>query len=186
VFSSVLALDAQLYLFIVDELRTPFTNLMMPLFSTLGNFPSVWPFILAAPALRGGRRARTAALLGVSVLLLTWLCGELLLKPLFARPRPFEVFPDIELLVPAASGWSFPSSHAATSAAAAALLWRRHAYPAARATFTALAVLIICSRVYVGVHYPLDILGGAALGLFMAGLAFCTLPGLKSSRLRDV
>lgn len=173
-FSSLLALDAQLYLFVVNELRTPLMNLVMPLFSTLGDFPSVWFLILAVPAVVGGRRERLTAVVGVSVLLVTWLAGDFLLKELFARPRPFEAYPDVELLVPTPSGWSFPSSHAATFAAAAAILWRRYAHPAARAGVTVLGVLISCSRVYVGVHYPLDILGGAALGLFTAALALRT------------
>ncbi|MEW6540638.1 MAG: phosphatase PAP2 family protein [Bacillota bacterium] len=47
-------------------------------------------------------------------------------------------------------------------------------------------MLISCSRVYVGVHYPLDILGGGALGLFIAGPAFCTCRAFMRNGPRDV
>ncbi len=61
---------------------------------------------------------------------------------------------------------SFPSGHAATSFACAALLaWLT---PLPKVALFGLAALIAFSRVYVGVHYPLDVLGGAALGLAIA------------------
>ncbi len=90
----------------------------------------------------------------------------LALKRLFERPRPSITYPEPEPLVRTPLDLSFPSGHAATSFAAATVLaWsdRRVAVPV-----YLLAAAIAWSRVYVGVHYPLDILGGALLGLAVA------------------
>ena len=84
------------------------------------------------------------------------------LKAVTDRPRPFEVLPEADPLLGGIVSSSFPSGHAATSAAGAvalALLVRR-ALPA----LALLAAAIAFSRVYVGVHYPLDVVAGAALG----------------------
>ena len=88
------------------------------------------------------------------------------LKDVFDRPRPFEELAAAEPLLRGTVGESMPSGHASTSFAGALLL----AYLARRAipALLALAVLISFSRVYVGVHYPLDVVAGAALGVVAA------------------
>jgi undecaprenyl-diphosphatase len=89
------------------------------------------------------------------------------LKDLVHRPRPFVVHPQIHPLYVVHSS-SFPAGHAATAFAGATIL----SYLATRATpfFVALAVAIGFSRVYVGDHYPSDVLGGAMVGA-LVGLA---------------
>ena len=83
-----------------------------------------------------------------------------------SRPRPFTVFPDPEPLLLGVLGNSFPSGHAATSFAGAAILSRY--LPGRWPVLFVLAAAIAFSRVYVGVHYPADVLGGAILGLATA------------------
>jgi undecaprenyl-diphosphatase len=89
-----------------------------------------------------------------------------LLKALVDRPRPFVRYPEPKILVPRPHDASFPSGHAATSFAAATIL--SFAFPKAAPAFLVLAAAVAYSRVYVGVHYPLDVLGGAALGALVA------------------
>lgn len=84
------------------------------------------------------------------------------------RPRPTKTIPEADPLL-GASGWSFPSGHAATAfagAVALTYLWREGA-----PFFFLLAAAIAFSRVYVGVHYPGDVIAGAALGA-VVGLAW--------------
>jgi membrane-associated phospholipid phosphatase len=101
----------------------------------------------------------------------------LVLKTTVDRQRPYETVTEIDPLLRAAVGNSFPSGHAATSFAGAVLLG--HFFPRALPALLALAALVAVSRVYIGVHYPLDVLGGAALG---AAVGLAVLGALRLRR----
>jgi len=88
------------------------------------------------------------------------------LREAVGRDRPSVRFPEPKALVHVPNDPSFPSGHASTSFACAAVLAWLTPMPAV--PLFVLAVLIAFSRVYEGVHYPLDALGGAALGLVVA------------------
>jgi membrane-associated phospholipid phosphatase len=101
-----------------------------------------------------------------------------LLKPLFDRPRPFKVLEDVHQLVGAHAG-SFPSSHAANTFAAGvflALRFRR------MRPILVVPVVVSWSRVYVGVHYPLDVAAGAVLGAAI-GAGFAALDRIARLRI---
>jgi undecaprenyl-diphosphatase len=96
------------------------------------------------------------------------------LKGLFDRPRPPLRYPNQDPLVAVPDTASFPSGHAATSFAAATIL--AFAFPRVAPLFYILASAVGFSRVYLGVHYPLDIVGGAVLGTLIAlALRFLTI-----------
>ena len=97
------------------------------------------------------------------------------------RRRPPLVYPEPKPLVHVPHSGAFPSGHAATAFACATVLacWdRRLAVPA-----YVLAAAIAWSRVYVGVHWPLDVLGGAVLGVLIATALLRLLRALRRSRL---
>jgi undecaprenyl-diphosphatase len=97
------------------------------------------------------------------------LAGQLIslgLKQGIGRERPNVAYPDPRPLVHAPHDGSFPSGHATVSFACATVL--SFYAPRAAPAFYVLAAAIAWSRVYVGVHYPLDVLGGAALGFGIA------------------
>ena len=90
------------------------------------------------------------------------------------RPRPYEVMADAVLRQQPAHGTSFPSSHTAVTLAVAIVLVPFLAQPLAAAGI-AYAVLVGWSRVYLGVHYPLDVLAGAGIGMAVGGVTLLAL-----------
>ena len=106
---------------------------------------------------------------------------SLLLRQWIGRDRPPLVYPDPRPLVGVPHSGAFPSGHAASAFAAATVIaWasRRLAIPV-----YALATLVAWSRVYVGVHWPLDVIGGAALGTLVA-IALLKLSAVRPQSLR--
>jgi undecaprenyl-diphosphatase len=111
------------------------------------------------------RRPPVAGGLAAIAFLLT---GEITtrLKDVFDRPRPALRYADIHPLVPTPDNGSMPSGHASTAFAAAVAVGLVH--PRLRWPVVALAALIAFSRIWLGVHYPTDVLVGAALGTAVA------------------
>jgi undecaprenyl-diphosphatase len=104
-----------------------------------------------------------------------------LLRQWIGRARPPLVYEDPRPLVGLPHSGAFPSGHAASAFAAATVIaWasRRLAVPA-----YLLAALVAWSRVYVGVHWPLDVIGGAALGTLVA-IALLKLSAVRPQLLR--
>src|SRR5206468_1187379 len=110
------------------------------------------------------RRWGVFALTVIAVVLADWSATGL--KALFDRPRPPLRYAEPKTLVHLPHDASFPSGHAATSFAAATML--SFAFQRFAPLLYVLAATVAFSRVYVGVHYPLDVLGGALLGALIA------------------
>jgi undecaprenyl-diphosphatase len=91
----------------------------------------------------------------------SWLVAEGS-KYLFNRTRPFLRNTEIAPLIRTPSSSSFPSGHSATAAAGALTL--ATIYPTFAPLFLAGGVLVALSRIYLGVHYPLDVLAGLLIG----------------------
>jgi undecaprenyl-diphosphatase len=102
------------------------------------------------------------------------------LKAAIDRARPSTLYAQPHPLVRAPRDHSFPSGHAATSFACATTL--SFFAPRLAPAFFVLAAAIAWSRVYVGVHYPLDVLGGAVLGASLAIALRMLVAGLPRSR----
>ena len=100
----------------------------------------------------------------IAVALADWSAAGL--KALVDRDRPPVDYPRPKALVPVPRDASFPSGHAATSFAAATIL--TFAFRPFAPVLFVLAAAVAFSRVYVGVHYPLYVVGGAALGVLVA------------------
>ena len=116
----------------------------------------------------------------IAGMLASFILNNLFLKNLVARTRPYEVIDGLTLLVDKASDLSFPSGHSAASFVAAViilrLLPRRYGVSA-----MVLAAFIAFSRLYVGIHYPTDVLAGTVSGILI-GLAITKISGLWEDR----
>lgn len=146
------------------NMRNPALDLLMPAITALGNSGLIWLLLAGILLLTPKhRRAGAAVLAG---LVLEIICCNMVLKPLVARVRPCDVNTAVQLLIARPDDFSFPSGHTGASFAAAAALFadrNRLWIPS-----LILALLIAFSRLYLYVHYPTDILAGAAIGM-MAG-----------------
>lgn len=151
---------------IQENMRNPTLDLLMPAITALGNSGLIWLLLAGILLLTPKhRRAGAAVLAG---LVLEIICCNMVLKPLVARVRPCDVNTAVQLLIARPDDFSFPSGHTGASFAAAAALFadrNRLWIPS-----LILALLIAFSRLYLYVHYPTDILAGAAIGM-MAGWA---------------
>ncbi|HNW35536.1 MAG TPA: phosphatase PAP2 family protein [Candidatus Ozemobacteraceae bacterium] len=117
----------------------------------------------------GNGRRRALALLLIVATGATDQVSSTVVKKAVARKRPCCVEPGARLLVPCKASKSFPSSHAANTAAAAAVVWLE-AGPAAGAVLALLSFVVGYSRIYIGVHYPFDVMAGWLLGMVVAWL----------------
>jgi undecaprenyl-diphosphatase len=155
-----MSVDHALWLWIVTH-RLAVLSPLMSFVSFIGRGAFVW--LIAGAVLTIARRMRRSELLrlALSILLASTLADQAL-KPLMHRERPYVSTPQIQILDELPDDASFPSGHAASAFAALYVLSR--VVPAGRLVWWGLALAIAYSRVYVGVHYPLDVIGGAILG----------------------
>ena len=124
------------------------------------------PLLAGAAAL--GRWLRLAAALAAATLLKVWL--EDVAKTFVQHGRPAETVPEVILRGQAAAhGLSFPSGHAMVIFAIAALV-APYLKGWGKALPWALAAVVCLSRVYLGAHFPLDVLAGAGVGVFIGGV----------------
>jgi undecaprenyl-diphosphatase len=163
--TAILHLDRALFELLNGRLTNPVLDVVMPAITTQENWYPVLVGLWIALIIWGGRKGRIAALLLVFAIALADQITCSVLKPLVGRIRPCNALPadEVRLLVGRSSAYSFPSAHASNSFAMATVVaWR---LPRVAPVAFTVAALVAYSRVYVGVHYPLDVIAGALLGM---------------------
>ena len=165
---SVQNLDGEILLQIQQHLRTDMLTPLMKFVTFLGN--GGWFWILCAVVLLAIPKTRKTGYAAVLSLIFGVIVTNLLLKNIVARPRPFA---EIEALIPLIAkptDFSFPSGHTTASFAVALVMFRmlpkKIGIPA-----VVLAALVAFSRLYLGVHYPTDVLVGFVVALVGSLLA---------------
>ena len=163
----LLSFDYGILNFIHDNLTCRAGDIFFPIFTKLGSFGLLW--IIIAAYLIFIKKDKKYGITVILALLLSLLIGNIILKNVVARPRPFDGLEFINLLIPAPQDFSFPSGHTMSSFAAAFVLYKRSGRSGALALLT--AALIGFSRLYLYVHYPSDVICGAVLGILAANIA---------------
>lgn len=164
---TLLAWDTALFRLININLQCRVLDVVMPFVTKEENWRIPLIVVWLAIMVLGGRRGRITGLgIAVAVTASDQACASLL-KDLIGRVRPCHVVEGVRLLDSCRGSPSFPSCHASNSMAVAMVALLRHRRWTAPAL--AIAVTVGYSRVYVGVHYPSDVLGGMLLG---AGIGY--------------
>ncbi len=162
---AILAFDFQI-LDWIQMIRFDLLDWLMVVITHMGDAGIVW--IVLGLALCVKKKYRPYGLMVLGSLLLGLLLGNLTLKPLIGRLRPFQVREGVVLLIAPPGEFSFPSGHTLSSFEAAFVL--RYMDKRAGRAALVLAALIAFSRLYLYVHFPTDILGGILLGAVNAAL----------------
>ena len=153
--------------FIGDKMQCAFLDFVLPLITKLGDKGIFW-IILAVVLLCIPKTRKIGLSMGVA-LIIGLLVGNVFLKNVVARIRPYDLNTGVELLISKLSDFSFPSGHTLASFEGATVLLIKNKKLGIPAMI--LAVIIAFSRLYLYVHYPTDVLAGALLGIAIAFLA---------------
>lgn len=172
----LIGLEGNMLLWIQQHLRSPLLTPVMRLLSTLGNGGAFW--IALTVLLIAFKKTRRTGLYCAAAMLLTFVLVNLMLKPAVGRVRPYELFERLMILVSRPGDASFPSGHSANSMACAWTIFRM-APRKYGVVALVLALLIAFSRLYVGVHFPTDVLAGLLIGAAMSECALRLLPWLN-------
>lgn len=177
---TLLQLDGQL-LVAIQGLHMAWLDPVVSVYTKLGDAGLLW--IIMSIVFLLNQRTRKAGVLALCAMVLGLLVTNLTIKPLVERPRPWLDWP-IAPLVTEKDPNSFPSGHTCAAFAAAMAWVRTLPWRWGRIAAVALAVLMGLSRLYVGVHYPTDVLAGAVIGSLCAWAvwkAYCRYEERKNS-----
>ena len=165
---TMMTMDGNFLVWIQEHIRNVWLTPFFMFVTTLGNGGFIW--IAISLGLLVNRKTRKIGALSLIALAGSVLIDNVILKNVIARVRPYEVIPGLTSLIGAQTDYSFPSGQTGSSFASAVVLFcglpKKYGVPA-----LVLAALIGVSRLYVGVHYLSDVIGGAVIG---TGIALIT------------
>lgn len=154
--------EGYILLMIQEHVRNGILTPFFLFITTLGDAGFIW--IVSALISLCFKKTRKTGIAVIIALCLSLLINNLILKNLIVRIRPYEVIEGLQILIPKQSDFSFPSGHTGSSFAAAIVFYRCMGKKYGIAAII-LAVLIAFSRLYIGVHYPTDVLAGMITGI---------------------
>ncbi len=168
----LIALDKKIFVFVQEYMHTGFLDFWMPIITEFDYWKIPIALFLISLFIWGGKKGRIVAGLMVIVFILADQMSANVIKPVFSRARPYVYFTDILPLVSSSPRYSFPSTHASNIFATTILL--SFYYRKFLLLNLFIAVSVSFSRIYVGVHYPSDVVAGAILGIACAVVVVCT------------
>ena len=163
-FNMITSVDFSVLDFIQSTMKCAFMDFVMAFFSYIGESGGIW--IICALILLCFRKTRATGVMVLCAMAAGYIIGEIGLKNIICRPRPFIIKPDVVPNVIPPLNYSFPSGHSCSSFAAATVLImrdKRIGIPSLCAAF-----LIAFSRLYNYVHFPSDVICGVILGIICA------------------
>lgn len=176
-------IDDTIVLWVRTHMRSEFLDGIMTWISKLGNGGILWISIgimLLLLSIKKGKNLRKWGLLLLISLGLTAILGNLILKPFIGRIRPYEqlAFP---IIINQLNDFSFPSGHTSAAFAAAWICYAMNKKWGI--LMLVFAVVMAFSRLYLGVHYPTDLLAGAVLGTIVSFIVLQCFQVLEQKRI---
>lgn len=165
----LLQLDDNILLWIQEYLRNDLWNWLWINITNLGNSGFIW--LTTAILMLFFKKTRNVGIVALCSIALCFLITNVGLKNIVARPRPYTQIAELMILTHPESSFSFPSGHTANSFAVA-LIYYRMLPKKYGITAVVLATLIGLSRLYIGVHYPTDVIGGFFVALFASNVVY--------------
>jgi undecaprenyl-diphosphatase len=165
-FEFLIGVDKSLFWFINTTAANPVFDKIMPFITERNNWFLLYIYLFFFLIIKLGKKGRIAAILAILAVVFADQTTSGLLKNLVERLRPCYELVGVRMLIGGGSKFGFPSSHAANFFAAATVF--SIYLPKYKWLYFSIAFLVAYSRVYVGVHYPLDIFAGALIGIFGA------------------
>ncbi len=155
-------IDIEILYFFNHSLSTPILDKFFSVITNVNNWFIAYTILLFISFLKGGLKGKIAVLGVILLIIFTDQVSYKILKEIFHRPRPCIALTDIITPLGCNGTWSFPSNHAVNNFAAATFYYIL--FPKLKWALFISASLVSISRVYLGLHYPSDILGGAVIG----------------------
>jgi len=163
----LMKIDHVVFHFINGTIANPMLNWLMPVVTNENNVAIPLILIILWMILFNGKRGKIAAVLLILAVVLTDIIAAQLIKPWIGRIRPSHAMLDeINLLVSKGGKYSFVSNHAANTMSAATIIG--YFYKKWKYITVGISLIVGFSRIYVGVHYPFDVLGGWIFGYALA------------------
>ncbi len=160
----IYSIDFSILDFIQNTLKCGFLDPVMAVISYMGEAGGIW--IIASVIMMCFRKTRATGVMVLCAVTMGYIIGEIGIKNIVCRARPFTENTDILLNIKPPSGYSFPSGHSCSSFAAATVLILRDKRFGIAAIIV--AGTIAFSRLYNYVHFPSDVLCGILLGIACA------------------
>lgn len=157
------SIDLSIFYFFNHTLSSGVLDKFFSIITNVNNWYIAYIILLCISIFKGGSKGKIAALGVIILILVSDQTGYHILKEMVKRIRPCNALTDAIIPLGCTGSYSFPSNHALNNFAAATFYYRL--YPNLKWILFTVASLVSISRVYLGLHYPSDILGGALLGI---------------------